>query len=146
MHTRGLPEGNFLRTIPLLFWYSLLSWYSSSSSSENVSQTKPDFWVVWFQAQEGSHLYILFYSVHPVLGCPSTAGSRPPSESSNLFCALLSLSILFPVTPQCYLTNSVLIFQLILLTFSLTVVKESKNFFVHFLPDFWEKIDLRIET
>ena len=29
--------------------------------------------------------------------CPSTAGSNPPSESSNFLCPLLSLSILLPV-------------------------------------------------
>ena len=43
---------------------------------------------------------------------PQEVGLR---QSSNFLCPLLSLSILFPVAPQCHLSNDVLVFQLIFL-------------------------------
>ena len=58
---------------------------------------------------------LLFYSVlfYSRL-CPSTAEGSPPRESSNFLYPLLSLSVSFPVAPQCNLSNDVLVFQLIL--------------------------------
>ena len=50
-------------------------------------------------------LFILFYSRL----CPSTSGSSPPPEFSNFLCHLLSLSISFPVAPQCHLFNDIFV-------------------------------------
>ena len=44
----------------------------------------------------------------------STGGCNPQPGSSNCLCPLLSLSIPFPVAPQCHLSNEALVFQLIL--------------------------------
>ena len=65
---------------------------------------------------------ILFYSIilYSRL-CHSTAGSSPPPKSSNFLCPLLTLSIPFPVAPQCHLSNDVLAFRLILHPLSATL-------------------------
>ena len=50
---------------------------------------------------------------HSILGCPSTAGSSPPPESSIFLSPLLSSSIPLLVAPQCHLSHDVLVFRLI---------------------------------
>ena len=45
---------------------------------------------------------------------PFPAESSPPPVSSTFLCPLLSLPRLFPAAPRCYLSNDVLVFQLIL--------------------------------
>ena len=71
-----------------------------------------------FEASVVLHLCIsvcvCFRVLHVYLRlCPTTAGRSPLSESSNILCPLLSLSIPFPVAPQCHLSNDVLVFQLL---------------------------------
>ena len=53
--------------------------------------------------------------------CPSIAGGSPPPQSSNFLCSLLSFSILLLVAPQFHLSNTVLVFQLVLHCISATL-------------------------
>ena len=75
----------------------------------------------FFQAISDVILWFVYSNLFYSRLCLSTAGSSPPPESSIFLCPLLSSSIPLLVSPQCHLSNDVLVFRLILHPLSATL-------------------------